>query len=92
MRAGQTFTHDKWIEPNWTPDLAKGETYGKGCAPKAVMVITRVAKGMVWYDFASTSLVKTRGRWVMPQTVFEERFGAVLADPKPTRRPTIVRP
>lgn len=73
-KAHERFTHDKWIEPNWTPDPAKGETYGKGNAPKAAMEVVKVTATQVWYDFAATSLVNIKGRWVMPRDQFEARF------------------
>lgn len=86
-RAHQRFTHASWIEPNWTPDLSKGEKYGKGCAPKAEMEVVRVAKGQVWYDFASTSLVNIKGRWVMNLETFVERYGdALRPDPNQVAR------
>lgn len=89
-KKGQRFTHQQWIEPNWKPNLELGETYGKGNAPRAEMEVVRVAKGQVWYDFASTSLVNIKGRWVMPLPTFVERYGDVLR-PNPRLTPATHR-
>jgi hypothetical protein len=66
VKAGMTFTHDRIVDPDWTP--GPGQKWAD--APRARMVVTRVAKGSVFFSYADGS-----NRWVMPRGVFTDRYG-----------------
>lgn len=69
-KPGDTFTHDRYLEPGWTPD----RTQVWRDAPKARMVVTDVREGRVWYAYEKTG----KGRFPMDQAEFLDRFGAEL--------------
>jgi hypothetical protein len=56
-KAGQRFRHARQLDVTWQP--GPGQRYAD--APKATMVVTRVAAGRVWYGLDEP---RPRGSWV----------------------------
>lgn len=78
IRRGQTFEHQHFLRPDWRPDLYKGERYSDG--PKAVMRVTAVQNGRVYYCFDSN--VTGEGAWSMTRAEFVTRYADHLTDPE----------
>lgn len=77
VKRGFTFTHTRFIDPDWEP--AAGETYVKD-GPKAPMIVTRVTTYAVYYKhLAAGSTDRAAGSrqrpWVMDRRAFEKLYG-----------------
>jgi hypothetical protein len=59
VKGGFQFTHLHTLQPEWRPDVRKGEKYKD--APKAAMVVTSVRNGAVYYTY-SDSLGRPLGK------------------------------
>lgn len=60
---GRTFTHDTLLDPEATGPVR--------LRPKAIMRVTRVARGTVWFGYATGGpAVRT-----LPLDVWRERYG-----------------
>ena len=73
-KRGDTFTHNKIIEPRWKPD----RTQVWSDAPKAQMKVTDIRGGFVHYTYAKPDRDHARLSFEMPQAVFVETFGDSL--------------
>lgn len=67
---GFVFTHDRFLDPGWTP--GPGQRYAD-TAPKATMIVTRVTATTVWYAY-HLGHGAAAGRWAMDRAAFEARF------------------
>lgn len=61
MKAGAQFVHNHFL------------TVHQGVRSNAIMKITRVTKGTVYYTYADSG--DNKGRWRMSRDVFVERYG-----------------
>lgn len=75
IRVGDSFVHDSYIDPDWTPE--PGQKWADG--PKARMLVTKVTSLTVWYASTPRRNAKGRIRAKMPRSVFEARYGSVLS-------------
>jgi hypothetical protein len=72
VKRGQRFAHPYRLDTGWRPNVAAGEKYAD--APHAECVVTRVARGQVYYSDADG-----RGRFTSPLTALLDS-GVVFRD------------
>lgn len=75
VKRGFEFTHDKWMDPDWKPNIAAGERYVD--APKARCIVTRATARTVYYALVPTEgapPLRLNGQWWMDRATFEARF------------------